>query len=730
MATVSQPLTNAPFDLDATLWGFVTRELGPTPGRLGAAARVAITAAIMLLIGEACHSEVLFIALFIPLLIPRDTPEQTWAATKGTIIITWVACAASIVLVLLTADLPGARVVALAIGIFACMILSRGLHQPPIAALGPVTISQVLIRMDSVNSAEAAITSGLWMALMMSAGCLVATAVDFLFPHPGPQQRITKGIVDRLQAAAAVLNQCNGAKLSREEQQRAQSQSKLALAGTSSLRKLLPALSSQPTIDKNYVLRLSAVLNGIDLLSDHVVQLSKHDPATFSEEQKAFSNRLAQACMALADHVQRHATTSHKDDEALDSSAASLGLQGPGQLLADMGLELNELWILWCSDATAKDAADSPGDKAPKAPPRSGPFVTPDDIRFAVKVTLASMICYVIYNLVAWQGISTALLTCYLTADTTIGGTFRKLALRIAGVLVGGLLFGIAGISLITSHMDNVVEFTLYVAVVFFVAGWVGKGDPRVAYAGSQIGISFGLVALMTPVITTEILESRDRLVGILLGTVVMWFIFTRFWPVNTLATLKKAIAGLIQTASDLALLTTDGSPADAKSAKVRKLRESINQGITQAEDQADLSEYESRDKKDVQSALRKCLAGTQDLLMLEMAQVDLSIRSAQDADVSGAFDKEDAQKTAEYLCLLAKQIVAGSEPLLSQLKEKSSQFQAAGDNASHSASKPEEGKPEANQAVVNANEHIRRRRNGLLENLLSAVKEATFLPH
>ncbi len=725
MATASQPLTKPPFDLDATLWGFVTRELSPTPGRLAFAVRIATAAVTMLLIGEACHSETLFVALFTPLLLPRETPQQTWAATKGTIIIVWGACAGAIVLVLMTAELPWARMSALAFGIFVCMILSRALHQPSLAALGPVTLAEVLIRMDSVNSAEASITAGLWMALMMSVGCLVATAVDFVFPHAGPQQRITKGIVDRLKATALVLRKSQGAELSGEDQKTLQGLSKLALAGTSSLRKLLPAMSTQPSIDRNYMLRLSAVLNGIDLLSDQAVQLLNRG-SHFTDEQKSLADQLARSCLDLADHVQRNVTTPPKVEQSADPTGNNVTRQGPGQLIGDMSLQMDDLWTLWSSDVTAsKDPADQPA----KAPPKSGPFVTADDVRFAVKVTLACAICYVIYNGVAWQGISTALVTCFFVADTTIGGTFRKLALRIAGVLVGGLLLGIGGIALITSHMDNVFELMLYVAMVYLIAGWVTKGSPRISYAGSQIAISYSFAALMTTQIASQIVQPRDRLVGILLGTIVMWFVFTRLWPVDALRTQKQAIAGLIQSGSDLSLLAAEDSPPDAKSAKIRDLRESINQSITKAEDQADMSDYESKDKRGLQSALRKCLGSTQDLLMLEMAQVDLSIRSAHKSNAPEAFDKEDARRTADFLCLLAKQMVDGTDALLSQLREKEQQLQAAGDETSEHPGDAEKGKTEPHQAVANASTHIRSRRNGLLANLFHAVEEVNLLP-
>ncbi len=724
MATASPAVTKPPFDLDATLWGFVSRELGPTPGRLNAAIRSAISACTMLLIGEACHSEVLFVALFLPLLIPRDTPQQTWGATKGTIIIAWSACISTIALVLLVAELPWARVMALALGIFVCMILSRGLHQPAVAAIAPVIITLSLTLMDTTDRAETAITRSLWLALMMSAGDLVATAVDFLYPHPGPRQLITREIVNRLQAAAAVLKQSAGLELDRAEQKAAQSLGKLALAGTDSMRKLLVALATQPSVSHNDVLRLSGVLHGLDLFSEQALQLKTRD-AAFNPEQQSFAGTLLHNCQALVHQIECNNTA---PCEAAEMPPSSLERQSSARLLADMGDQLNDLWRVWSSATTAQeDAADVPtadaAKGASKPAPKPGPFVKPDDIRFAVKVTLACMICYVLYNGVAWQGISTSLLTCFFCAEATIGGTFRKLALRLTGVLVGSLLFGIAGIALITSHMDNIFEFALYIAVVFFTSGWVAKGSPRISYAGSQIGISFGLVMLMTSTIPDGIVEPRNRLMGVLLGMVVMWFVFTRLWPVDTLPAQKKAIAGLLQTGSKLVLLTADASPTNARSAKVRELRQAMNGGIKQAEDQADLSEYESKEREATQALLRRCLDQTRNLLLLEVAEVDLTLRLEGEIDTSAPWHKADVEEASARLCRLATQVIDG------QQGESKGSLDGHGDRGTTpvapaplagNASDPE-------KAFWRATANIQSRRNVLLVKLSQSVEEVTL---
>ena len=69
-------------------------------------------------------------------------------------------------------------------------------------------------------------------------------------------------------------------------------------------------------------------------------------------------------------------------------------------------------------------------------------FVNPEHLRFAIRGCLAASGCYIIYNSIAWPGISTAVTTCLLTGLSTIGASRQKQILRFAGALVGGFLIG------------------------------------------------------------------------------------------------------------------------------------------------------------------------------------------------------------------------------------------------------------------------------------------------
>ncbi|EKQ6889269.1 multidrug transporter, partial [Salmonella enterica] len=53
----------------------------------------------------------------------------------------------------------------------------------------------------------------------------------------------------------------------------------------------------------------------------------------------------------------------------------------------------------------------------------SDAFSNPNHKYFAIKTTLAAILCYLFYDYFKWQGIHTAMITCYVVALTSVGET-------------------------------------------------------------------------------------------------------------------------------------------------------------------------------------------------------------------------------------------------------------------------------------------------------------------
>lgn len=157
-------------------------------------------------------------------------------------------------------------------------------------------------------------------------------------------------------------------------------------------------------------------------------------------------------------------------------------------------------------------------------------FTNPAHVRFALKVTLAAMTCYLIYTGLGWPGIHTAFITCCFIALETTGATIRKGWLRLLGCCVGGSL-GFLSIVFLIPRMESIVPLLLLVAAGTALAGWVAAGSQRIAYAGLQIGFAFFMCLFQGFQPETNFTVIRDRLVGIVLGLLVSTAIFRYLWP-------------------------------------------------------------------------------------------------------------------------------------------------------------------------------------------------------
>ncbi|HZZ05802.1 FUSC family protein, partial [Paraburkholderia sp.] len=195
----------------------------------------------------------------------------------------------------------------------------------------------------------------------------------------------------------------------------------------------------------------------------------------------------------------------------------------------------------------------------PPASKRSGFFLpdafkNPDHVRYALKTTVAAMFCYLLYSQINWPGIHTCFITVYMVSLGTTAETVEKMTLRIAGCLVGAVL-GTAAIIFVTPVLTSVVGLMALVLVGAWLSAWVAFGSPRIAYAGFQIALVFFMCVLQGAAPGYDLTLARDRTIGILIGNVVVYLVFTRVWPVTVAARIDTGIAALRQQWERLAAL-------------------------------------------------------------------------------------------------------------------------------------------------------------------------------
>ncbi len=173
-------------------------------------------------------------------------------------------------------------------------------------------------------------------------------------------------------------------------------------------------------------------------------------------------------------------------------------------------------------------------------------FTNPEHWQFALKTTLAVMVVYCIYTLLDWPGLRTSIVTCFFVALGSLGETIHKLTLRLSGAIIGGSLAGIC-IVWVLPHLTDIGQLSILIAVVAAGAGWIATSSERLAYAGLQIAFAFFVGVLQTYAPANDLTVLRDRVVGILLGNIVMTVVFSQLWPESATTRMRAALADALR---------------------------------------------------------------------------------------------------------------------------------------------------------------------------------------
>lgn len=216
----------------------------------------------------------------------------------------------------------------------------------------------------------------------------------------------------------------------------------------------------------------------------------------------------------------------------------------PGRALDALAKEADDsFYRLALAEAGAKLQL-SDGAQKPEREPFFVPdaFSNPQHVQFAMKVALAVLITYGFYNAFGMFEIHTAMITCFYVAMGSRGETHQRIVLRLTGCFLGAAV-GALALNLLTPHMTDVGQLLMVVGAVSFAAAWIGLGSERISYAGWQMALCFFLVVLNGFAPQTDFAAARDRIVGILIGSGVMWAVFAGIWPVSSRTDAKQSLA-------------------------------------------------------------------------------------------------------------------------------------------------------------------------------------------
>ncbi|AYW89704.1 FUSC family protein [Yersinia pseudotuberculosis] len=443
------------------------------------------------------------------------------------------------------------RMAALIVSSFLFLYLGSASKLGPVGSIIALVIAYVMTLLSNIPMGEVA-TRGLLYAWLMAVSPMLLIIGFNLFFGRAPQTLLRASLAERLSTVAETLRHPNAANMARvgEQLQEGQHehQQRALFVRIFHLRPSAEAAWLESAVKSSY--RLLLVTSALPPTSPEAVRL----------ELAAYCSDAAQAIASGDLAAPPHFAIEDTSDEINEIRNALIALAN-----TDNGQDLD-------APKSSFFAADA--------------LTNPVHQQFALKTTAAALICYLIYTALDWQDIHTAMITCYVAALGTTGETVHKLVLRIIGCLIGALM-GVLSIIFIIPHMSDIGQLMALVFGCILVAAWVSCGSERIAYAGVQVGLAFLLTVLQGFGPSTDMGVALDRVLGILLGNLVVYLIFSRLWPVAITDAVHVHISRALKGLTNLAALSPDARPAALREATT------VEAEITKAQEELALIPFE-----------------------------------------------------------------------------------------------------------------------------------------
>ncbi len=557
-------------------------ELAYTPGRDLATARIVLTVALVTVISMTLQVPEAATSAYMVIFVTKENRVVTTLAGVLTILAITTGIIVSFLIYRYTFDYPVLRIPGLAVALFAGMFLSRVFVIGPLGFGIGFVVALTQSASDGIPDAELLVRALLWIWVALVYPIALCVAVNqSLFPAE-PWIAFTRALDRRLDFAVAALRRAaDDGKIGGSQDPELLA---ITTGNSAPLLKLLRfAEARNPELKKRH-LSLVAAVTASEQVASAAAGLALGEPQTLTENDQLCARALEVQIAALQSALAKL--------EPVPDGFDSVGLPADSPGLRDLQLTVSTL----ADSLTQERAMDKAGGFDEYRPKKSllvsDAFTNPAHVHFALKVTLASMSCYVLYAGLDWPGIHTSLITCCIIALESAGATRRKGWLRLAGCCIGGSL-GFLSITYLVPQMESVVSLVLLVSAVTALAGWIATGSERIAYGGLQIALAFYLGIFQDYAPGTDFEKIRDRLMGIILGITVSSVFFRYIWPERAGDKLHAVVERVLRALAEFVRVPQPGVSPTTTATEINRLRSGIANDLDLAVTLAELSVLE-----------------------------------------------------------------------------------------------------------------------------------------
>lgn len=547
-------------------FAWLVDDLRPTPGRLESSLRIVLTVVLALILLQILQIPFVALPLYVIFVLARESPAMSLRSAILTIAVAIVSVALELAIVIATDNDPMTRLLSVAAITFVAGVLTQASSFAPLAPMLGFLYCTVIALWETQMSADAAVKTSQFLvgAVSLALGCGVL--VEYLLASRSAVDRLQQESRTRYRALEAMFRAYgNGA--SKEALFAAYLPvARLSLAGQRGMQELYNVIVQRNLDPKNLPLGTRVRVTLLAELVDVSAAFAAANPSSDDPELREHCRWIADRCRELG-----NGSTSRLPDET--KSAVTPLRRVEETLSAMMAMPVNS------GDPDDKKLIVLPAAKVPFFLP--GALHARTTLLFGLKISFCATLCYIAYHALDYSGISTAVTTVLVSGLTSTGAMKQKLALRVVGAILGGLLLGLGSIVFLFPHMDSITALCGLVAFVAFLAAWCAAGR-RFGYIGLQIAFSFFTVTLATFSAPSELAPARDRLVGIGLALIIMWFVFDQVWPVRTVTMMRQALARVLHGEAQLFELAGSATGSSDLALHIDSVRHNVSATIAE----------------------------------------------------------------------------------------------------------------------------------------------------
>jgi multidrug resistance protein MdtO len=574
MATAAQ-LTAKPSPPLQWFSQFVKHEFAPYPGRTEMVVRTVVAATLVMIFCETLRVPFAWQGAYYAFLVSRESPRATLRSVTTIFLVTVVSAAYCLISASLVVSLPWLHFLWV-IGTLFLAFYAVSIFTDYMAAVVVVNMmSAGLPLWDHHVPAEFNVERTIWFCFATLIAVAITMGVELAFSRPKPGDEIIAGVAERLTAIQKLL--ASYAEGHSVDQATEDNMVRLSVVGTSILRRALGRSA--------YSLHYGEQMGAIVALTGRLVDIAANLTVLtlrLADNDRRRLRELAENIAGIRSDLLAGRTLELKHSFAQENAPSAT------PLLVEM-----EKTVALIPEATNSQSLSIYAPRPDSGDPSRAflvrdAFTNIEHVKFAAKGCLTATLCYIIYSVIDWPGITTAAVTtCLLTALSTIGYSRQKQVLQISGALVGGFFIGMGSQLFILPYLDSIAAFTILIIVVTAAASWFATSSPRLSYFGNQMALAFYLINLEDFAMRTSLAVARDRVVGILLGLTMMWLVFDQLWGAPAVLEMKRAFISSVRLLAQFARepLSLDHQLAIERSCS---LREQINQGFDRVRALAD----------------------------------------------------------------------------------------------------------------------------------------------